>query len=435
MPSVTPSSDPLVAFDDLLNLERSRSFHAGLHSVGLATMEALLKELGGGDGGAPEGPPLCIHVAGSEGKTSVTVRIAAGLAAAGLRVGTYTSPHLRHPAERLCIDGALPELGLLKSAVDSVCAAVESGGLKPSWFEALTATALVLFGRADVGAAVWETGLGGRLDATRVLPADLCVLTTISLEHTAVLGNTLAAIAREKAGILRPGVPLVCGSWLSDEALEVVLAEAEQLGCPVRLAEPPPGVDQRVVEARNEALVVAVLEELSEREELDPALLMEARAAALVGTIEGRDDVRDGVLYDGAHTVAAAGALAERLAEGAPGPVILGVTSGRDGVAMAAALRPVAQPLVLTRAPGERGMDPELMTEALRKQACEDPERPGGELLIEPDPHRALALGRTLAQAQRLSPRGASENVQITVTGSLHLVGLLLPPLSPEPLP
>ncbi|MDG2148306.1 MAG: hypothetical protein P8N09_02155 [Planctomycetota bacterium] len=433
---MTPTSDPLSAFDDLLNLERSQSFHAGQHSVGLETMEALLRALKNGGMEGPAGrPPLCVHVAGSEGKTSVTVRIAAGLAAAGLRVGTYTSPHLRQPAERLCIDGMLPEPELLRSSVDTVCAAMASGGLKPSWFEALTATALVLFGRAGVGAAVWETGLGGRLDATRVLPADLCVLTTVSLEHTAVLGNTLAEIAQEKAGILRPGVPLVCGSWLPDEAREVVLAAAEKRSCPVRLVDPSPETERGLVDARNEALVAAVLEELSLGRGLEPASLKKACAAAFVQSIEGRDDLREGVLYDGAHTVAAAGALAKRLAERVPGPVILGVTSGRDGVAMAAALRPVAQPLVLTRAPGERGVDPEQMAEALKKKAEVKHGTSGGELFIEPDPHRALALGRRLAQARVPSPKESPENVRITVTGSLHLVGLLLPPSPSERLP
>jgi dihydrofolate synthase/folylpolyglutamate synthase len=373
---VTAGPSPLIAFDDLLDLERSRAFHEGREALGLSSMESLLEALRAA-GHLLRPPGLCVHVAGSEGKTSVTELIAAGLRAAGRSTGTYTSPHLRDARERLRIDGVFPPDAALRRAVEAVRTAWQGLEPGPSWFEAMTATAAALFSDGGADAAVWETGLGGRLDATRCLPAELCVITSISLEHTAILGDTLAAVAREKAGILRPGRPAVVGAGVPEEAREQLLAEAERLGCPVhavssvtRDAEPA-ALNQAIARCAVEALVEhGLLADLPE----------ERLSAALEAcTVEGRADRRGDVFFDGAHTVAAIEALVRRRAGGAAGPVVFGATSGRDALAMARALRPGAAPLILTRSPGVRGVDPGPLAEAL---ADDGPEQTHGSTQI-----------------------------------------------------
>ncbi len=401
MVAVTPPPACLSILDDLLDRERSRRFHAGVEAIDPLVAERLMAAL-------PDlqRPPVCVHVAGSEGKTSTTERIGLGLRACGLSVGTYTSPHLRDVRERLRIDGAFPADDELCAAVDVVAAAARE--LSPSWFEFLTALARVLFVPPRVQAAVWETGLGGRLDATRHLPADLAVITSISLEHTAILGDTLAAIATEKAGILRPGAPVVVSATLPDEARAVLDACAADGGCAVVVADD--ALDD--LDARSVALARAVLATLEERALLPAgAATSEAVEAALTTSrVAGRLHEIDGVLFDGAHTVAAAGLLAAHLARlGAAGrtvgALVFGATSGRDGGAMVAALAATGIPMVLTRAPGERGLDPADLW-----AACPD-------ATLEADPERALALAR----------RQAGPDALVVVTGSLHLVGLLLP--------
>lgn len=394
MTAVTCAPACLAVLDSLVDLERSRRFHAGRQPIDPAVAAELLARL-------DDRPrPLAVHVAGSEGKTSTTTAIAAGLAAAGRPAGAYTSPHLRDVRERLAIDGAFPSDAELDAAVATVTAA--AARLRPSYFEFLTAMARVLFVPPRVPAAVWETGLGGRLDATRHLPADLCVITSISLEHTAVLGDTLAAIAAEKAGILRPGVPVVVAASLPAAARDVIASRAASLACPLHEA------DDRgaALDERSRVLAQAALGVLHLAGKL-PSFGAAATDAVARHRVAGRLDERDGVLFDGAHTVAACSQLAEHLARTGRriAALVFGVTAGRDGAAMLAALRPLAERIVLTRPPGDRGVDPET----LRAVAPEAD--------VQPDPEAALALAR------RRAPPGG----RVLVTGSLHLVGRLLP--------
>jgi len=406
MPAVTA---PLAAFDDLLDLERSRELHSGGLSFGLETVRALAQALGP----LPEAR-ACVHVAGSEGKTTVVERCAAGLGALGLSVGSFTSPHLVDPLERLRIDLSLPPVDDVRGAVDEVLAACRRADLTPSWFEALWATARVLFARRGLDACVWETGLGGRLDATRCSPAHVCVVSSISLEHSAVLGSTLAAVAREKAGILRPGVPLVLAADVPAEAREVLLARARELSCELRElpASDAGSGGGSGADRPGESLARAALDCLAQQGRID-ALTDEARGAVAAWRVAGRGQLHRGVLLDGAHSVAAVEALARRLAaQGAPGPVVLGVTHGRDGGAMARALLPVAAPLILTRAPGPRGLSPQELRAGLPDVI--DPGTP--PVVLESDPDAALARARGALQAGR----------RIVVTGSLYLVGHML---------
>lgn len=402
MTAVHSVTDPLAALNGWLDLERSRTLHAGGTPFGLETVTALAAALG-----PLSEPRASVHVAGSEGKTSVTERCVAGLVAAGLSAGGFTSPHLHSPLERLRVNGVLPSPGQVASAVAEVVAAAARLPRGPSWFEGLWATARVLFARLGLDATVWETGLGGRLDATRLSPAHVCVITSISLEHSAVLGPTLAAVAGEKAGILRPGVPLVLAPDLPREASHVIEARARELGCPITLAERAEGAGRGI------ALATAALQQLARANRM-PACDEQVLAAVRTHAVAGREQLVDGVLYDGAHSEAAVADLARRLAPGPRAVLVFGATTGRDPVVMARALLPLAETLVLTAVAGERGVDPGGLRDALADEA----RRLGTTLLLEHDPQRALALARSRATHGR----------RILVTGSLYLVGQLMPP-------
>lgn len=178
-------------------------------------------------------PPV-IHIAGTNGKGSTLAMMRAGLEGVGLRVHTYTSPHLVRFHERIRLAGVLIDDTALTTLLDEVEAA--NGGAPITYFEITTCAALLAYARTPADAVLLEVGLGGRLDATNVIaqPA-LTVITPVSMDHEAFLGNTLAAIAGEKAGILKPGVPGVIGPQHPD-ALAVIEARAEALGAPVIIA-------------------------------------------------------------------------------------------------------------------------------------------------------------------------------------------------------
>ncbi|MEI8243935.1 MAG: Mur ligase family protein [bacterium] len=196
---------------------------------GLETMQALLARLG-----SPEAGLAAVHVAGTNGKGSVTALVAEVLAAAGLRVGRYTSPHLLRFHERFFLEGVPVDdaaLAPVAAEVEAAAQAVEQGGGQaPTFFECATAIAFVLFRRAGIRLAVIETGLGGRMDATNVLTPLVSVITRIALDHCEQLGSTLEAIAAEKAGIIKPGRPVICGA-MPDEARAVIRGAAAARGC------------------------------------------------------------------------------------------------------------------------------------------------------------------------------------------------------------
>ncbi|MGQ0551634.1 MAG: bifunctional folylpolyglutamate synthase/dihydrofolate synthase [Planctomycetota bacterium] len=381
----------------LLDLERSRSFHEGGVRLDLGRMGRLLRAL-------PDlpWPRVAVHVAGSEGKTSTTELIATGLRAYGLKTATFTSPHLHDVRERVRIDGCFPTDDLLDRARQVVDRAIASVGEIPTFFEYLTALARVLFAEAGAEAVVWETGLGGRLDATRLMHADVCAITTISLEHTAILGSSLAEIAREKAGILRRGAPMALGVGVPEPARREIQKLAETKDSPVHLLR----LDSADARSSNRALARLVLDLLAQLGHVPP------RTAAIDAAIDrhavaGRFQVVGDVLFDGAHTVAAQQTLASELATTPLRAVVFGATTGRDAVAM---LQPWSQrglPLVLTRTPGERGVPPAELLASLA---------PGTPAQSIEDPQQALTAARALAGRGEL----------VLVTGSLYLVGLLL---------
>ena len=190
----------------------------------LDRMFALLEELGN-----PQKKYPIIHVAGTKGKGSVSALCASALQAAGYKTGLYTSPHLRDYVERIQINGETLSHEQLIELVEEVKPAVAKIP-KLTTFEITTAIGLLAFAENDVDAAVIEVGLGGRLDATNVVTPSVSVITSLSYDHMAVLGNTLAEIAGEKAGIIKEGMPVVSAPQ-SDEALRVLERVVNEKNC------------------------------------------------------------------------------------------------------------------------------------------------------------------------------------------------------------
>lgn len=254
----------LARMDGIVDWER-RDRRAGMVRS-LEPVRDLLARLGD-----PHGALRAVHVTGSKGKGSVCALVGAGLAAAGLRVGVYASPHVERVTERVRIDGEEVAPGDLARALGQAWEAREAGlaagspGGEATWFDLMTAAALLLFRARGVEWAVVEVGLGGRLDSTNVVTGEVAVVTAVELEHTAVLGHTRAAIAAEKAAILKPGKVLVTGvpppgaaPDARDDPASVLLEAARRVGGRVRFVEAFAGP----LAGRNRALAAAVLDEL-----------------------------------------------------------------------------------------------------------------------------------------------------------------------------
>jgi dihydrofolate synthase/folylpolyglutamate synthase len=189
---------------------------------GLDRMEALMDALD-----RPHEALRAVHVAGTNGKGSVCAMIASIASAAGLRTGLHTSPHLTHVTQRMRIDGVPAPTDWLADTIDAHRPAIDR--IEPSFFELTVALTFRYFAEQDVDFAVIEVGLGGRLDGTNVLRPILSVITNIDLDHTDILGDTLGAIAREKAGILKPGTSAL-SAVTQDEARTAIAAVADEVG-------------------------------------------------------------------------------------------------------------------------------------------------------------------------------------------------------------
>jgi dihydrofolate synthase / folylpolyglutamate synthase len=335
---------------------------------GLENISALVARLG-----HPERTFTSVHVAGTNGKGSVTAMVDAALRAAGHRSARYTSPHLIDLTERFVIDGqpvSRPALVAVVADLQRTADALLADGIlaaPPTFFEVTTATAFELFRRTGVSVAIIEVGLGGRLDATNVIQPAATAITSIALDHERYLGSTIEEIAFEKAGIIKPGVPVVIGDLhpaasavigrvAHERSAEVVRTSAVDVrGFTVGLA----GAHQ----IGNAAVAVKLLDILNRR---GIAVPREAVARGLAqpdwpGRLDRRllGDGRE-VLLDAAHNPAGAAALASYLTTDGrgPRPLVFAAMRDKDASGMFAALLPVVSHLVLTRATSPRSADP-----------------------------------------------------------------------------
>ncbi len=226
---------PIESYEDALRWLYDRIDYERIRPTGqspfrLERIQRLLKRIG-----SPQERIPCIHIAGTKGKGSTAAMIDSILQAAGIRTGLFTSPHIEQFEERMRVCGHMPKPEQLTRLVAQLSRILEtadadSGDREPTFFEMTTLLGWMLFDEERVQLAVLETGLGGRLDCTNVCDPLVTVITSIGLDHTHILGNTLQKIAFEKAGILKPGVPVVQGQ-LPGEADAVVEERATELGC------------------------------------------------------------------------------------------------------------------------------------------------------------------------------------------------------------
>jgi len=396
--------------------------------LGLETMTALMVRLG-----MPQTRYRTLHIAGTNGKGSTAAMAAAVLQAAGYRVGLYTSPHLVEFRERIRVNGEMiveSQVAQLTEQLQTLC----QPDLSPTFFEYTTAMAFQHFADSGVDVALLEVGLGGRFDATNVVTPMACAVTTISFDHQEYLGTTLSSIAFEKAGIIKPGVPVVLGR-LEDDAWRTIEQVAQERQAPVFClnkdfrteGETPQQFSYRGLGMHYDELTCA----LEGRHQLDNAAcaLALVGAAAPHGIAVTGEAVREGlrvvnwagrlevvdrcptILLDGAHNPAAATVLADYLAHSdrshpsRPVVLVLGMMRDKDHRGFVEPLRSLVDEVVLTQA-------------NLPRSATAQELRASLEGLL-PHPHVVPSLSDAMALARQL----ATPDGLVCVTGSLMLVG------------
>lgn len=392
--------------------------------------------------GHPERSYRSVHVVGTNGKGSVAAMMHAIAEAGGVRAGLFTSPHLVCPTERIRSGASTIPMPRFLARLEEMRAAAQraeaDGTIErhPSFFETMAAIALVEFATTGVRLGVFETGLGGRLDATNVLWPEVTVLTSVGLDHIKSLGGSLESIAREKAGTIKPGIPVVTGV-LPDVAERVVRRTVLERGAPridaardVRITRAPDGRLDVVTpedeylgicpglrgahQARNTALAIRAAEVLRSRSGLPMS------RGAIVAGIEGvswpgrleRIEGAPTFLLDAAHNAEASAALADYLKEsdvrGARPPrriLVFGLTSGREPAAMLGPLARHVDAVVACAPDTSRALPDEVILEAAASHHLRTARADGASDAVE--------------QARSL----AGPDGEVVGAGSLYLVG------------
>ena len=427
-----------MTFDDAVFYLLSLGHETLTIKLGLANIERLLAALGNPHRSFPS-----VQIAGTNGKGSTAVMLESICQEARISVGLFTSPHLISITERIRVNGAditKDEFARLTAQVKQTAEElVQSRELEtlPTFFEHVTAIALLAFREAEVELAILETGLGGRLDSTTAAGAQVVAITPIAMDHEEYLGSTLPEIAAEKAAIIRLGVTTIVAPQ-QDEVLEVIKARCDELGVKARFVSAPtnvtvaedsvPGRMCATFETRNDryenaclglpgrhqainaATTVVIAEGLGERgfdlsRHLILSGLRNARHPGRLELVEGNPPV----LFDGAHNPAAARALHDYLAEFMDQPItlIFGAMRDKPLSEMAAILFPAARQVVLTELDNPRAATLENLKAAA----------PAG--LDQTSLHEAKSVAEALQTARRITgPDGL-----ILITGSLYLVG------------
>ena len=373
--------------------------------LGLENVGRLLGALGN-----PHRELACIHIAGTNGKGSVSAMLDSVARAAGLRTGLYTSPHLVRFNERIQVSGQPITDDEVLAGLTLIREGIKECGCTPTFFEITTALGFLHFRTQRVDLAIMETGLGGRLDATNLIIPLVSVLTSIDLDHQKILGDSRAKIAREKAGIIKPGVPVVSIAQTAD-VQEVIDEVAASLGSPVTYTTEPITDFQLGLAGSHQRLNAAVA-----RDALAAAKLSISAEALKTGLISvfwpGRFQSLDRRLtIDGAHNLAASQRLVQTWSECYPGispTIVFGGLSDKDLDEMLAALAPIAARFFLVPVKNPRGADPASIRLPI-----------GISGAVFPGVQEAVEAARKLAEP-------------ILVTGSLFLVGEVLSWMQPQ---
>ena len=426
-----------------MNYDEALNYMQGLRRFGVKLgnerFEALLYLLGN-----PHQRFCVIHVAGTKGKGSTTAIISAILLAHGLKVGSYYSPYVYDVRERVQVNGEMiprEDFARIVSKIAPLALDLEAQGLGPTTeFELKTAVGFVYFAEQKVDIAAVEVGLGGRLDATNVVSPAACIITNIGLDHTHILGHTYSLIAGEKAGIIKPGIPVVTATD-NPEALEVIRRIANERSAPLTLAlntdinNPPTAGEIHCssqddlftittsrarysnlhcglygrIQHINAACAIGALEEWSSASGgllRQNAVLAGLSAVSLPGRME-IVHCNPAVIMDGAHNGMSAKALAEEIRRMHYRKLllVLGMVSGHDPAEVVEALAPLAERVYATQPTWIRGLPAERIAAAVRMVNVPV------EVVTPP------------AEAARLAFFEAQENDLVLVTGSFYTVG------------
>lgn len=452
------------AYDDALryllgriNYEQMPSPPYAERRLKLDRMRRLLARLDSPDAGLP-----IVHVAGTKGKGSTSAILAAIVQAANYRVGVFSSPHLDRIEERFAVDGLPCSADCLVRLVERVRPVVAfidqqadeapDAQLRPTFFEIVTALSILHFADRQVDLAVLEVGLGGRLDATNVCLPRVTAITSISYDHTQQLGDTLCEIAGEKAGILKPGAPVVVGT-MPQEARAVIEQTARERGCRTIVADRDFSVsflpnnhiafigrdgDERFElpatplrlrgrhQANNAAVAIALALEMRQQGWLisADAIRRGLAKAVLAGRIEvfGENPT---VVLDVAHNVASAKALAECIRLDFPAQrriLLLAATREKDAAGIAAALLPLFEQVVITEYQGNaRAVPADELARICRDVIQEGSATRTGAPAATPD----LAVVPTALDAWTEAQRLADPDDLICITGSFFVAAEL----------
>ncbi len=425
-------TDTTSAIDTLL-----APFHQFGVNLGLSRIQALLAALG-----SPHRSVPIIHVAGTNGKGSVCAYLSSVLSAAGYKVGRYTSPHLVDWNERICIDEEPIATDVALNILDRVIAAIDPTQPTPTQFEIVTAAMWVYFAQSQVDLAVIEVGLGGRLDATNVCDRPLAtVITSISIEHWQQLGDTIAKIAGEKAGILKHECPAIIGT-LPPDAVTVVKDRIATLNCSPTWVKPAARIPQPSgmpilsrsanslswaeydgikyplallgeMQLTNSAIAIATIQSLRQAgwQISDDAIVEGMANTRWLGRIQQTTWQRHSILIDGAHNAAAAIALRQYIDTlNSPISWVIGMLSTKAHREIFQALLRPGDRLALVPVPGHSTAEPTALAE-LARSICPDLE----SLTTHPD----LTAGLTAATA-------TIDRHKLVLCGSLYLLGYFL---------
>ncbi len=391
--------------------------------LGLENIRRLLEECCSGVcvkppalAAASASTPKVIHVAGTNGKGSVCAMIDSICRAQGYRTGLFTSPHLVTFRERIRVNGEMVSENAVADGLTTIRNLVADWDPHPTFFEVTTALALKYFSQSKIDVAILETGIGGRLDATNAIQPDVSVITRIDFDHEEWLGNTLADIATEKAGIIKPRIPVVCAPQRPN-AKKVIRTRADECKAPLEFVtgsyRDSPIALCGGHQKRNAAVAIAAIR--AAKIDIDDKAI--ARGLISVDWPARFQKWNERTIIDGAHNPAAACALAETWREvfsDQKATLILAILSDKALRAICEALAPIADSVILPKIRSERAAAPEELAKVV-------------STITPPLPYSiAPTVGDSLTLA-RAKPN------RILITGSLHFAGEVLAHLRGEP--
>ncbi len=431
--NITSVDQGFQQIESLVNLAKQHTYTNRTYR--LERMHALLDFFN-----HPEKSFHIIHVAGSKGKGSTAHSIAGGITECGFTVGVYASPHLLDYRERITMNGQFFSDDLILQVMQDMFTRLELfeyhdevGTVAPTTFEILTLLALLIFKEAQCDWAVLETGLGGRLDATNVVTPMISVITALELEHTDVLGDTIEDIAREKGGIIKPGVPVVCGIQPFPEARDTLITIAEERNSPIIDLQSmilhtesfvsPEGTETKVIwkSGKQETLLLsiggifqgenALLALTTVTHILHPSSRYRKKIIRGIekATLPGRCQViakNPDILIDGAHTAKSIQGVLQTWNQLYPhgGTLIFGAVAGKDHRAMAEQLIPHFQNIIISTPGTFKQSDPQVLADLFKEL--------GANPILELNPAKALQRARNVHNGK----------TPILVTGSFYMI-------------